>query len=118
MELLEHLKGRSRLEKYTFEYNERLGIEVPILYTKWEQYSQEEQFHIIYRWEKVRSQIPDRIKELEKMIQQRELKLQVEDDFSSFCQLSREISDLASRVIDLNLWFRTQEEATMEKVHS
>lgn len=106
------------MEKYTFEYNERLGIDIPIFYTKWEHFSQDEQYQIIYRWETVRAQIPDRIKELEKMIHKRELQLQIEDDFSSFCQLSREISDLASRVIDLNLWFRTQEEATMGKAHN
>lgn len=57
------------MEKYTFEYNERLGIEIPIFNTKWEHFSQEEQHQIIYRWENVRAQIPDRIKELEKMIQ-------------------------------------------------
>lgn len=112
------MKGRIRLEKYTFEYNERLGIEIPIFNTKWEHFSQEEQHQIIYRWENVRAQIPDRIKELEKMIQKRELQLQVEDNFPSFCQLSREISDFASRVIDLNLLFRTQQEATMGKAHS
>jgi hypothetical protein len=112
------LKGRVLLKKYDFKYNERLEINTPYMYVDWEQLTQEEQYQVIYRWEKVRSQIPDRIKYLEKMIQERELKLQIEDDFQSFCQLSKEISDLASRVIDLNLWFRTQEESTADKVHS
>jgi hypothetical protein len=106
------------LRKFEFRYNERLGIEVPYMYTDWEQFTQEEQYQIIYHWEKIRSEIPDRIKHLEKMIHERELKLQIEDDFRSFCQLSGEISDLASRIIDLNLWFRTQEEVTANKVHS
>lgn len=106
------------MKKYEFRYDERLGIETPYMYVDWEQFTQEEQYHIIYRWEKIRSHIPDRVKYLEKMIQERELKLQIEDDFQSFCQLSSEISDLASRIIDLNLWFRTQEEATADKVHS
>jgi hypothetical protein len=112
------MKGRVLLRKYEFRYNERLGIEVPYIYADWEQFTQEEQYQIIYRWEKVRSEIPDHIKYLEKMIHERELKLQIEDDFQFFCQLSAEISDLASRIIDLNLWFRTQEEVTTSKGHS
>jgi hypothetical protein len=112
------MKGRVLVRKYEFRYDERLEIEIPYMYADWEQFTQEEQYQIIYRWEKIRSQIPDRIKYLEKMIQERELKLQIEDDFQSFCQLSSEISDLASRIIDLNLWFRTQEEVTVGKVHS
>jgi len=105
------------LKQVEFHYNERLGIELPIFYTQWENLTKEEQHHVIFRWEKIRSSIPDRIKELEIMIAERENKLQVEDHFQTFCQLSAEISDYASRIIDLNLWFRTQEEAT-SKVHS
>jgi hypothetical protein len=106
------------LQKYVFQYDKRLGIELPVFYSAWEELTQEEQYTVLYRWEKVRSQIPDRIKELEKMIHERELQLQIEDHFSTFCRLSGEISDFASRIIDLNLWFRTQEEVTSGKVHS
>lgn len=105
------------MAKYYFKYNKRLGIEIPIFNISWEELNQDEQKQILYRWEHVRSGIPDRIKELETEIHKRELQLQIEDNFQTFCQLSEEIADMASKVIDLNLWFRTHEDITPEKVH-
>ncbi|WP_025028312.1 hypothetical protein [Caldalkalibacillus mannanilyticus] len=101
-----------------FIYNERLGIELPTFNTDWELLTPEEQHQVIFKWETIRATIPDRIAALERMIAEREGQLQVEDNFPIFCRLSAEISDYASRVIDLNLWFRTQEEATSTKVHN
>lgn len=106
------------MKQYEFKYNERLGIHIPLIYTDWNNISSTEQQQILYRWEQVRSQIPDQIKMFEDEINRRERQLQIEDDFEVFCRLSSEIADYASRVIDLNLWFRTHEEVTSDKVHS
>jgi hypothetical protein len=112
-------KGRIQVKRYEFLYNKRLGIELPVFHTPWEDLETEEQQKLLYKWEQVRAQIPDQVKYFEALIKERELKLQIEDDNETFCRLSMEIADYASRVIDLNLWFRTQEEVTsLEKVHS
>lgn len=106
------------MEKYRFQYNDRLKIELPTFYVEWEELSTKEQYEVIRRWEQTRAQIPDLIKEFERMVQERELQLQIEDDNPTFIQLSKEITDYASRIIDLNLWFRTDEEVASSKIHS
>ena len=105
------------MANYYFKYNERLDIHLPVFNKPWEELSEKEQQEVLYRWEQIRSLIPDRIKELENKIKQLEKHLQIEDDYQLFCQLSAEITELASRVIDLNLWFRTHEEITAKKLH-
>lgn len=108
---------KRRLRRYYFEYDQRLGIDIPMFNIPWEELTKQEQQHILYHWEQVRSTIPDKIKALEREIKRRELQLQIEDDFPTFCRLSAEITDLASKIIDLNLWFRTHDEITADKVH-
>ena len=42
-----------------------------------------------------------------------------EDDFSNSCRINGDIADLASRINDLNIWFRTQQDLDKEsKRHS
>lgn len=104
------------MENYRFEYDERLTIEIPILYKAWEELSYDEQKEILYRWEHVRATIPDQIKLLEQEVHELEKKLQIEDNQENFLALSKRITELASQIIDLNLWFRTHEDITA-KVH-
>ncbi|WP_438448004.1 hypothetical protein [Gorillibacterium sp. sgz5001074] len=90
-----------------FRYDERLGIPVPRLAKEWEMYSAEEQFAILTEWEEIRGRIPDRIMAFERLIIEMQERLGLEDSFDESCRLNGEISELASRVNDLNIWFRT-----------
>ena len=76
----------------------------------WEQYSEEEQAEILFRWEEIRGAIPDRIKALEMEINEKQERLGNEDDFIASCRLNAEIAELASVINDLHLWFRANQE--------
>jgi hypothetical protein len=103
---------------YTFEYDERLGITIPDLHKHWEQFSKKEQAEILYKWEKIRGRIPDRIKELEIEINAKQEQLNVEEDFAKSCQLNADIADLASIINDLWLWFRANQRIDYTKSHA
>jgi hypothetical protein len=102
---------------YQFIYDDRLGISVPVLAKEWDQYSSEEQSQILFDWEDYRSDIPGRIKQIERIIEKKQSELNQEDNFLRSCQLNSEIAQLASTINDLNIWFRIQEE-TNTKIHS
>lgn len=54
--------------------------------------------------------IPDRIKVLEDIIRVKQQLLFEEDDFAESCLINGDIADLASRINDLNIWFRTRQD--------
>lgn len=90
-----------------FRYDERLGIPLPRLAKEWEDYSQDEQFAVLREWEEIRGRIPDRILAFERRITELQDRLGREDSFEESCRLNGAISELASRINDLNIWFRT-----------
>ncbi|KMY55053.1 hypothetical protein AC623_14830 [Bacillus sp. FJAT-27231] len=90
-----------------FLFDERLGISLPYSLKDWSEYSINEQEYILNEWEKIRGSIPDRIRELEKKINAKQANLEQEESFILSCRLNEEISDLASIINDLWLWFRT-----------
>ncbi|HZG70529.1 MAG TPA: hypothetical protein VEY51_03250 [Chondromyces sp.] len=90
-----------------FIYDKRLGIPLPQAEADWTDLSTEEQTWILQKWEEIRGQIPDRIKTIEQKIHQKQTNLESEEDFSISCQLNYEISELASIINDLWLWYRT-----------
>lgn len=95
-----------------FILNHRLGIELPHLEIPWEEYSDWEQQEILSNWETIRGKIPDRIAELESIINEKQHQLGEEDNFSKSCVLNAEISDLASMINDLWLWYRLNQNVT------
>jgi hypothetical protein len=101
---------------YKFNHNQRLGISIPELNKEWDEYSAKEQEQILVEWEEYRSDIPGRIKEIERVIEKRQLELNIEENFPRSCELNSEISELASTINDLNIWFRIQQD-THVKVH-
>jgi len=103
--------------EYEFIYDERLGIHVPSLYNDWEQYNDEIQSKILTDWEDIRGKIPDRIFDLEQLINAKQAKLNNEENFQVSCQLNSEIAELASIINDLWLWFRSSESITIGKAH-
>ncbi|RAK21240.1 hypothetical protein B0I26_103195 [Anoxybacillus vitaminiphilus] len=92
--------------KNLFIYDERLGIPLPKLKKEWEEYSESEQHAILLHWEKIRGKIPDRIVELERLINQKQAELGEENDFVRSCALNSEIAELASIINDLWIWYR------------
>lgn len=98
-----------------FQYDARLGIAIPLLNKDWESLSIEEQEEILWEWETIREAIPDRIKELEALIVKKQKELDSEEDFYKSCNLNTEISELASVINDLHLWFRLDQDLTDRK---
>ncbi|WP_066399465.1 hypothetical protein [Cytobacillus eiseniae] len=99
-----------------FIYNERLGIPIPAFNKEWDDYSKETQQMILFHWEKIRGSIPDRIKDLEELINEKQAMLSDEGDFNKSCELNSEIAELASIINDLWLWYRTNQDIS-EKIH-
>ncbi|ABO68028.1 MULTISPECIES: hypothetical protein [Geobacillus] len=87
--------------------DKRLGIRVPQLDKRWEDYSAEEQEAILLEWEAIRGSIPDRIATLERQINEKQDALSHEADFARSCQLNADIAELASIINDLWIWYRT-----------
>ncbi|MNI05098.1 hypothetical protein D3C73_580420 [compost metagenome] len=103
--------------KNFFQYDERLGIELPVLEHEWESYSPEERSELLLAWEQIRGTIPDRIYKLEAVIIRKQNQLNHEDDFPVSCQLNSEIAELAGTINELNLWFRVNQELEVKNHH-
>ncbi|KIL38589.1 hypothetical protein SD70_25610 [Gordoniibacillus kamchatkensis] len=102
--------------KYAFVPDVRLGIPLPVLEVDWEDLSAAEQADILLQWEHIRGRIPNRIFELERVIIDKQSRLDREDDFPASCRLNSEIAELASTINDLHLWFRVNQEME-QKLH-
>jgi hypothetical protein len=94
------------LKKY-FTYNQRLKIHMPCLSEEWSDYPPQSQEAILLEWERVRGTIPDRIGEIEKEIEELQSSLEQEENFEESCRLNSEISERASQINDLWIWYRT-----------
>jgi hypothetical protein len=95
---------------YRFVWNERLRIRIPVLEMEWEQYAAAVQLTIVLQWELIRGTIPDRVKEFETIINEKQAELFEEDSFEQSCILNYEIADYASRINDLHIWYRLEQQ--------
>jgi hypothetical protein len=93
-----------------FIWNERLGIELPELNREWDCYNDQEQADIVTRWEVIRGTIPDRVFALERLINMKQAQLYEEEDFETSCTINADIAELASRINDLHIWYRINQE--------
>ena len=105
------------LDEY-FAYDPRLKINLPRLNKNWDMYSVSIQNRILTDWEKIRGGIPDRIAELEDEINLKQHALNHEENFKRSCLLNEEISELASIINDLWIWFRLTQDISTTKIHS
>lgn len=101
-----------------FTFDKRLGISIPDLQVEWESIPINEQEQIVEQWERIRESIPDRIKVLEEDIRVRQHQLDLEENFTKSCRLNSEISEIASIINDLHLWYRTDQDISEDKMHS
>ncbi|MCM3747132.1 hypothetical protein M3223_07155 [Paenibacillus pasadenensis] len=93
-----------------FHTDVRLGIPLPVFDREWEQYDVAEQMGIVEQWELIRGRIPDVIFALEREIVRTQHQLDNEDDFEASCRLNSDIAELASRINDLHIWYRVNQE--------
>ncbi|MNZ55263.1 hypothetical protein D3C78_731860 [compost metagenome] len=100
---------------YRFEWSERLSIRLPVLELDWEQYEPLEQTAIIEQWEMIRGAIPDRVMEFERRIRLLQMQLFEEDDFEKSCILNANIADYASRINDLHIWYRIDQQMEVRR---
>lgn len=91
-----------------FRLDRRLGIPLPCLPKPWDALAERERSAIAAAWETIRGAIPDRIKQLEAEIDERQKRMEEEADFAACCRLNGEIAELAGRINELNNWFRTE----------
>lgn len=103
--------------KEYFSFDQRLGIEIPDFARDWDDFRKEIQNEVLFYWEQIRGTIPDRIVELEKLINQKQAQLSNESSFTRSCELNNEIADLASIINDLWLWYRANQTVS-GKIHS
>ena len=94
-----------------FMYEERLGIEVPYLGKEWHDYTLNERTSILEKWEIMRGRIPAKIARFESEIEALQQNLHHEEDWDKSLSIMSQVSDLASRINDLNILFRTQPDA-------
>jgi hypothetical protein len=99
-----------------FVWDERLGISIPRLTKRWDEYKNNEQSLILLQWEKIRGGIPDRIGAIEQEINGLQDRLSLEENFEISCQLNHKISALASVINDLWLWYRLNQHVS-SKIH-
>jgi len=99
-----------------FQFDDRLGILLPNLEKEWEEYTVETQQQILFHWEKIRGHIPDRIIEIETIINEKQDQLGNELDFLRSCELNNQISDCASIINDLWIWYRMNQ-GISKKIH-
>ncbi len=101
---------------YKFTYDGRLGIKLPFFEKDWDEYTFSTQTEILLQWEKIRGSIPDRIADLEVLINKKQAALNNEENFQKSCELNSEIAELASIINDLWIWYRTNQNVSV-KVH-
>ena len=101
--------------KDIFIYDTRLGIPIPHLEQDFSTYPSSAQNAILMRWEKIRGTIPERIKEIEEMIEYTLKRLDNEDDFEVSCALNTEMAEYASIINDLWIWYRVDQRIVSKK---
>ncbi|WP_308638728.1 hypothetical protein [Paenibacillus silvisoli] len=98
-----------------FTWNDRLGIPLPLLEQDWEMYSQADRTAIVTEWEIIRGTIPDRVFAFEADINRKQAQLFEEESFERSCTLNSDIAELASRINDLHIWYRMNQEIEMKR---
>lgn len=93
-----------------FVEDARLAIPVPVVHGDWAEIPLAVRARVLADWEQIRGRIPDRIIRLERQIIEKQQRMNNEDDFQMCCTLNSEIAELASRINDLHLWYRTQQD--------
>ncbi|MFC4778614.1 hypothetical protein ACFO9Q_17610 [Paenibacillus sp. GCM10023252] len=98
------------MASYHFAWNERLRISIPVLDSEWDRYSMADRQNIIEQWESIRGTIPNHVMAFERIINLKLAELSEEDNFERSCLINAEIAEYASRINDLHIWYRMNQE--------
>ncbi|MBA4544174.1 MULTISPECIES: hypothetical protein [Thermoactinomyces] len=90
---------------FEFRYDQRLGIKRPFLHQEYEALSKELQDEFELKCQEICSQIPERVKMLEREYMQKFNDLKEMDDETSFLRLTEEMNELSRRICDLNILY-------------
>lgn len=102
---------------FGFTYDVRLDIHIPALERPFEDYTLKDRLSMIEVWENIRGRIPSKVMLLERKIEQKLGEMNEEPDFEKSCRLNGEIAELASRINDLHIWYRTTQDEPSIKTH-
>lgn len=100
-----------------FSYDDRLGIWLPHLTQDWQRYDVAQRQAIVAAWELVRGGIPERIIQFERLINEKQGLVFEVEDFETCCQLNLQIADYASRINDLHIWYRINQDVEARNHH-
>ncbi|MBM7565456.1 hypothetical protein [Paenibacillus sacheonensis] len=98
-----------------FTWDDRLGISLPTLHQEWERFSEAERTYIVTQWEGIRGTIPERVIAIERVINAKQAELFEEEDFERSCGINSDIADLASRINDLHIWYRMNQDVESKR---
>jgi len=90
---------------FSFQYDERLGVMRPRLEVEYEEMPKALQHEFELRCQQICSQIPERIKELEREYMKRYEALKEIDDEDEFLRVNDEMNELSRTICDLNLLY-------------
>ncbi|MDB5085407.1 MAG: radical protein, partial [Bacilli bacterium] len=95
---------------FQFQFDERLGIELLIVYEDWDAIPKKVREQIIFHWEDIRGRIPDRIKTLDHQLEEIQQTINQEQNWERICDYFTESHTIATIINELNIWYRTQQE--------
>jgi hypothetical protein len=98
-----------------FRHDERLSILLPAFPQPFEEMAPTEQERIIAAWESIRARIPDKIHEFEQTIQSHLDAISQTEDWDRILASFEEISDMASRIAELNTWKRVDPSLSVQE---
>lgn len=90
---------------YELIYDERLGIERPVLHVTYDQLTLEQQDEFEMVCQRVCAQIPPKIKLLEQAYMDCYERLKQTDGDEAFYEAMEKLNDISSRICDLNVLF-------------
>jgi hypothetical protein len=90
---------------FEFCYDQRLGIRRPYLHREYEELSKELQDEFELKCQEICSEIPERIKVLEREYMRKFEDLREMDDETSFLRLNDEMNELSKKICDLNILY-------------
>lgn len=89
-----------------FHLDPRLEILLPDFQVPYEQLSVEDRERVLLEWERIRAAIPDQIMRFEAQIEHFLQLVHEEEHWDTIAAHFAHISDLASRIHELNMWRR------------
>ncbi|MBE3596893.1 MAG: hypothetical protein IMW86_07625 [Hydrogenibacillus sp.] len=89
---------------FTFEYDERLGLRLPVLHKPYDAMTEDERARLLLILENVSGRIPERIRDLERRYLELYRQAQSEEG-EAFFRIMEEASALSAAIAELNVLY-------------